>query len=104
MDSYIGAELERWWKRLPYPTALYSDEVKSIVYAELMIMLVEGIILFLFMKWSWLRTHPFRSLSFVNALGISMVANTVSALMPLLVDHLMKVSTFEYVKKYLLSP
>ena len=105
MDMYLGGEIERWWHQLPYPmNTSYAKDMERIVSAELVIMLIEGMMICLFMKWSWLRRQPFRSLSCVNALGISLVANTISALMPFMVNQVMGVSTFEYVKIHLLSP
>ena len=106
MDMFISANFEIWRQQIPY-SAVYPgfyDEMKEMVLVELIIALVEGLLIFLLMKCAWFRTSSRKKLSLVYALGISLVGNGISAIMPAIIYPMMGVSLIEYIRTHLSEP
>lgn len=106
MDLYISANFEIWRQQIPY-SAVYPgfyEDMKEIVLIELIIALVEGLFIFLLMKCALFRTSSYKKLSLVYALGISLIGNGISAVMPAIIYPIMGVSLVEYIRTHLSEP
>ena len=106
MDTFISANFEIWWKQIPY-TAVYRGfyaDMKEMVMIEFIIAMVEGLLIFLLMKCTWFRSSPCKKLSLITTLGISLIGNGISAIMPAIIYPMMGISLVQYIQTHLSSP
>lgn len=71
---------------------------------EFIIALVEGLLIFLLMKCAWFRPPSYKKLSLIIALGISLIGNSISAVMPAIIFPMMGVSLVQYIPTHLSTP
>lgn len=102
IHAYVGAELELFFKHLPVEEYFnsHTEMLSFIVGAELVVILIEGSIIFGLAKIPVFRKSPNLPLSFRRSLLVSFIGNTLSAIIPGIVNALMGVSSIQQIRDY----
>jgi hypothetical protein len=103
IHAYVGAELELFFKQLPVEEYFFSSHTEMlsfIVGAELVVVLIEGSIIFGLAKLPVFRKSPNLPLSFRRSLLVSFIGNTLSAIIPGIIDALMGISSIQRIRDF----